>query len=284
VQKFYNTLSMSDHFPKIVPLPEVPDYTDQIRFRNLGIPATMDQECLGVHLRWLETARRAGGLGSLVITGSNERTGLKPYNVDESGRAALTGALQLDSDPSATGHARIGGLLADFDVIFDERISSTIKLQLDKRDQLARESQDPAQTAVNPKFHAKFLNRGIKRGLAEASIKANASLPRLVTATLLYSALTDLEAQSGLGLASSLAIDLAVRPLLLGLTVLSTHRLVEKKMREMYGEDDQQSLLENLASMRQSFFIGIQLDRLCMGIGTAAAGTFVTAQSKRTGF
>jgi hypothetical protein len=276
---------MSHRFPKVVPLLEVPDYTKHIEFGRLDLPAGLDQERLEVHLRAIEQVRLLGGLGRLEIAGAYEHgVGSLYIDADKTGSAVIGNSLNLDSDPSATGQVHIVGASSTSTegVIFSEAVSSQVKVNLDKRERLAREAEDPAHAALDPEFHANFLNRSIKRGLIEASLKANADITRLMKGTAIYSYFAINEAVLGVGLIPSIAINLAARPFWVNfIGALPTTPGIEKKLREEFGDDiEVPGIRHRLTSIRQSLFFGVSLDRLAMGAGTAAVRTFVTARAE----
>lgn len=51
----------------MVPLPDVPEYTDDIIFGNLGLPSGFDQERLLVNIRGMQRVRAAALMGSISI-------------------------------------------------------------------------------------------------------------------------------------------------------------------------------------------------------------------------
>lgn len=52
---------------RAVPLPEVPEYTEDLVFGHLGLPQGFDESRLLVNIAAFNSVRKAGGLGSISI-------------------------------------------------------------------------------------------------------------------------------------------------------------------------------------------------------------------------
>src|SRR5581483_5639423 len=186
---------MSRHYPSKVPLPDVGNYTEDIMIGKLGFPANLDIERINIHLRSLETVRQAGGLGHLAIKGVYEdESDLKINTIGSDGTATALSTVSIETDPSAFGSTIINPFsylpTKYMGPLLNEEVSSTIKVNLSKRDRLLRkeEAYNP-NAALTLDFHARFLNRAIRRGLVSSSIHANADSPRTALTIAVYGGL-----------------------------------------------------------------------------------------------
>lgn len=277
---------MRQSLPGKVPLPLVGDYTEEIVFGELGFPANLDIERLSIHLRALETARQAGGLGRLSIQGMyTDESGLSFNSLGSDGTATALSSISIETDPSAHGAANfihmpffatryIGPLIND-------QVSTTIKVNLSKRDRLVREKEASVpHVAENPDFHAKFLNRALKRGLISSSIAANTDPTRAATTLAAYGGLLASRYAISGGKINSWDILslLGARTAYLNLGLAAAYIASKRTMKSIENPKARPSVRDMLREGRQSLLFGTSLDRLIMGVSTGATMRFVSTK------
>jgi hypothetical protein len=268
--------------PKVVPLPTVEQYTDDIVFGGLGLPVGFDEERLQIHLRNIERVRLLGGLGQISVYGSRDFDKQSAWvEVDSSGAASIKKGLNINLDPSAQGEAQFNRPVSEQGVMLTDSVKSVIKVNLDKRDEILDKSKKQ-NAALNPGLHAGYLDRSLTRGLMHTSVVANADRQRLAFTGVAYGMLTLFEASIGMELKQGLALSIISRPLVVNGIIAAVYPKIKndpdlKAQAEITGEE-MPSLRETFSWFRQSLFWGAHLDRLALGAGTAAVSTFVTAR------
>jgi hypothetical protein len=241
-----------DKLPKAVPLPEVPHYTEDIIFGGLGFPVGFDQSSLIVNLRHINRIRSIAGLQvvSMFATGTNdEPLDMGISNIDDQGTATVGFAAKRHKKPIQTssldyGHS-LGPFLGQPDLAI--KVNNT---ELEKR---IEETDKYPKGVFDSKARAKFLNKALKRGLADASFEASFSKFKVALSASFYP-LGFLASHSLVSTSSERIIGTGNFGLIDELfAALMTASLVQRSSSS--------TLSENLKSLRLSLFMGATPDR-----------------------
>jgi|GEM_PF-5648682 hypothetical protein len=254
---------MSDRLPGKVPLHAVEDYTENIHFDGLGLPAQFDEERLQLHLRSLERVRSWAGLGDLTIRAS--------YQYEQETSAASH--VSVEFTPPLT---RLGAI--------HEVPHTAIGINLQHRDRQLYKAQEHTKEpklkqamAISPEFHAEFLDNSLRKGLREASTAANLGVKQGFMTAYMYLSMAWLGAAFDVKAPDVAAFELLLRPVLVNGTVIARH-VKDSYVSPELPKAQQPTLEERLERVRQSMLIGAQLDRLALGVVATDMSTFVSVK------
>ena len=164
-------------YPDRVPLTKVDDYTDSLKFRNLGLPTAVDESKLTVNLNSFEFIRKVVGLGSIELVGVDGEAGEWKTQGGSLGMdGALSGAAtrQRDKNP-LTGDATVQFPTPD---TFYDNPSVTIRAnKSEMRERVQDEQRHYPKGPVDPALHARILDETLKSGIGKANVVANITAP-----------------------------------------------------------------------------------------------------------
>lgn len=152
-----------------VPLPDVPQFTDNIEFTSLGLPVGYDDERLLVNLDAIDRVRKIAGFGQLTVFQTElQDAAIGPIAKDIPNRPALKSIIRYPSGDEYVGPADAVIKIDSF--AFHTRINQ-VKTPHHKFD---------------PKVVGQALDVGFKTALNSASREANVSSEKIKESGLLY--------------------------------------------------------------------------------------------------
>ena len=153
---------MSDRLPARVPLPEVPQYTEDVVFGGIGLPVGFDQERLLVNLRALDRFRKVAGLNTISVVASQEDgEAVDPGidAVDSQGTATISWAAKRTKKPLATSSVQYS--VPNSEVYGrPEGVVRINNAELEKR--IEAKPQRYPKGVFDAKARGKFLNLALK--------------------------------------------------------------------------------------------------------------------------
>jgi hypothetical protein len=257
----------TERLPKAVPLPEISQHTENIVFGGLGLPVGFDQERVTVNLRKLDYFRQAAGLNAISIVstaGETEPTDATITSVNEQGAATVGLLGKRVKTPLSSTTLRYP---VDNDIMFN-RPNAVVKInntELETR--LEEKPEKYEKGAFDIKGRASFLNRAVKRGLAEANFDSSFSMYRGVLT-------------GGWAGAQAFLVKLGVEAPLeaLGAGLLGNMWMAGWTSMQ-YGDGDPIKRMKIFKEHRYSLFYGLTPDRYVAAQGVLTAGKIVKARS-----
>ena len=251
-----------------VPLPEIPQHTEDIVFGTLGLPIGFDQERVLVNLRAIERVRRVAGFSVISVVSRDQSSELSDPGVtavDASGTATMGQAAKRRRQPLSV--ARLS--YHDPDPLLHDFPDLTIHVDKSELENRVEEERDRyKQGAFDVQGRARYLNTAIGQGLVDASFDANLNLEKLGLTVGLYGAMTMGEFAYGMprpfvfALFAGAGVGLGAFP--------AIHAMMKLK------DKDERAFA--LKQWRYSMFFGLTPDRFLAARGLITASRFVKAR------
>ncbi len=260
--------------PSAVPLPEVPRYTEEVVFGNLGLPQGFDDERLLVNLRGLQRVQAVAGLGTISIvgtTGESYQTDLNISGWDSQGTAVSSGVAKRQKQPLAHGNLRFPNPQSTLFGLPD----LTIKVNNSEVDERISEG-DFKKGLLDPYARAKYLNGAIKSGLAEASRDANIDWMK-AKLTFRYYGLFG----GGITLLGGSPDRVFTAAAVFGPVIVNVAILREVTFRNIGQKAEDKDIKSDFSiwkQFRQSLAVGLAIDRWVAGAGLAKATKVIRAR------
>jgi hypothetical protein len=251
--------------PREVFLPDVPTYTDEIVFGNLGFPVGFDNERILVNLRAFERVQAVAGLGNISIIGhrgENQPFEAQITSVDRSGAATLGAAGKRHKKPLGHGNVAFPTTSSFFD-----NPSAVIKVNFTELEAQIDEADKYAKGVFDPTAQSERINTGVKEGLREASYHANFDREKAIQALQYYGSMNMLGLGTGHGPLVSIGVSLVAGP-------VATHLGIAKgaSMKE------DPNIKEALQRFRSSLFAGCAPDKYIAARGLIASHKFIKSR------
>lgn len=257
-----------NEIPSLVPLPKVPQYTEDITFGNLELPQGFDEERLLVNLPAFQRVRRVAGLGSISIrVVDGEALDYFPIvqGLDASGAATMGSAAPKPHRSMATGNVRFPTPATQYD-------SPDVTVNIDNAAYKKKLEENSRKNGVvilrDPVPRARSLNSAVCSGLADASKHANFDVSKVKSSAFFYGWMTSLGLVEGMDIrqaAIHTAITSPIGPVIANLTVA---------WNTLYSG---MTVREALSSYRQSYFVGCAPDRYLASMAIIASTKFIKA-------
>jgi hypothetical protein len=157
--------------PKVVSLPEVAEYTDDIIFGNLALPSGFDEEQLLVNISAFNRRRIVAGLGTVSVVserGDRSITGAEVTGIDASGAATFGKKMISHKVPLARGSVHFPSGISMVGTA-----DATITVNANEVEERIQ-ATNGTSALYNPVARAKQLNHAVQEGLAKACLDANA--------------------------------------------------------------------------------------------------------------
>ncbi|HVX23875.1 MAG TPA: hypothetical protein VG992_00835 [Candidatus Saccharimonadales bacterium] len=257
--------------PRLVSLPEVSEYTDNVVFGNLGLPVGFDDERLQVNLRAFRRVQRVAGLATVSVVsaaGERDQFDFNISGVDADGAATMRGAAKRHKQPLSTGNTQFPADTTMFD-----NPDVIIKVNTGEVEARTQTSEKYKKGLLDPKAQARFLDKAVRRGLTEASWHANVDKFKIGYGLRTYGMFAGLALLGGSDIERTVPFVLGAAPVLTNLgVVIAIH---ERYMRGTQTEGG----LETWRRFRQTFFAGCAFDRFLGGAGLATNSKFIKSRS-----
>lgn len=261
------------NLPKLVPLPEVPHYTEDITFGNLALPQGLDEERLLVNVRGINRIRSAAGLGTVSVVGKREETSTYDYGVtgiDSSGAATFSASRKSRKASIAKGSLTFP---TPSSIIGKPQV--TISVNTAEVEEKIKNHGESLANLYQPAPRAKILNQAVRCGLRDAAIDANVDRSKMMLAARWYGFSTILGLSMNASPGRMLVISGVFGPIMLNMAVLrdvSFGNLQRPKEEEL-------SPLAVLKELRQSLFVGAAADRIAAASVLTGSQRLIKARS-----
>lgn len=263
--------------PKFVPLPDVPEYTDEVVFGALGLPVGFDEERLQVNLRAFNRVKSIAGLGRISISrtsGAAEQHDMNIGSLDSSGAATVGLSRKRTQEPLGSGNITWPTTLPEFG-------SANTKIKLDGAEADSRITESKSRKgAMDPNLQAKLLNGGIKTGLYEASMHANFNKSKAKRSFLYYGGMNSLILLGGTDVDHIVHAEpmvIALGPIIMNL-VIARYTIMNNIVKKDSGLPELK-VRDVLKAYRQSIFVGCAPDRYLGAAAVTATSRFVKARA-----
>ncbi|OVE78819.1 hypothetical protein BVY00_01750 [bacterium G20] len=263
-----------DRLPNRVPLPDVPQHTEDIVFGYLGLPTGFDEERILVNLRAIGRVRSAAGLGVISVTsyrGESQPYDIQISDVDSSGTATTSVIAKRHEKPLANGSVRYptGSSSYDYPDAFIKIDSTELEARIDEDDSYKRGVFDTLA-------QAKFLDNGLRQGLRQASRDATFDKIKLFNSAQYYG-LISLLAEFASSRPPEIVIGafVAAGPIMRNLRALVANLSTFDKDKGIHSMQDFRDMSQRL---RQSFFVGCEPDRFVAASGIITASRIIKSR------
>lgn len=265
---------MSNNVLKSVPLPEVPEHTDDLVFENLDLPVGFDEERLLVNLSAINRVRRIAGLGRVSIVGTDGKAEKEDFQITgiSSSGAATASASKRDKSPLSQSSVRFPN-----GATFFNSADTTITINNTEVEAQIHEGSSEGNRLFDPNARAKLLDRGITRGLVRASLDANFDTEKFRISGRYYGLFGGLGLITGADMLKLMPTITVLGPLMFN-AAQANNAITDSITKNVQKGDVKKHILEFLKSSRQSVFVGVAPDRFIAAAGLAKASRLIKAR------
>ena len=260
---------MNDRLPRTIPLPQVPEYTDDIIFGNLGLPVGFDYERILVNVRGINRIRSVAGLGVVSVIGEQGDTSTYDYgvtSVDQSGAATMSGSKKVHKEPTSEGSVRFSSGNPFFG-----KADTTITINTSEiRDRIR--TKEGAGSLYEPSAVAKQLNKAVRHGLVGASVDANLDSRKALLSLRAYGLV------NGFCLIAGAAPERGALLSLIGMPVFYNIAMFQEAVLMDILEKSSESPLQVWKKLRQGLIVPFTVDRTVAASGLAKTTRFIKSR------